>query len=55
MNRSRRTVTKCKNKFIAAKKLLDPSNITDNLPGREKEYADIFNFVQSSILEQVGG
>ena len=55
MNRSRRTASKKSSKIEVAKTLLHPSNIATDLPCREKEYEDIYNFVKSSILEQVGG
>lgn len=57
MNRSRRqtTIKKTSSKFEKAKQLLHPSNTEIELPCRETEYADIFNFVKSSLTQQVGG
>lgn len=55
MNRSRRATTKKNSNIELAKQLLHPSNIVQDIICREKEYADMYNFVKSSIIEQVGG
>ena len=54
MSRPKRAVSK-KNKFEEGRQLLHPSNLATSLPCGQKEYDDIFNFVKSSLVQQVGG